>query len=109
MLMSRRRRRSSFYLGEEWRGGVLLATFALAVVGGLTTDHIGPGPIVAYEGAHQRKQTASRPVGPGLLAMLVVVGILTAVAIVRAPTQETTGSGSTATYEACVAAQRAPA
>lgn len=82
-----------FYLGEGWRGGVLLTTFLLAALLALATDTVGPAPIVgvvgaidAYSGGNElRDGFGPRPLGGGLVVMLAIVAMLMALALTRAP------------------------
>ena len=76
-----------FYLGEGWRGGVFLATFAIAVLGAFATDTIGPGWIIgivaavdAYHGARARDAGGRRGVTTAMWVMLTVVIALVTVA-----------------------------
>ena len=80
------------YLGEHWRGGVLIATFVLALVGAFATDTLGPGGLVAIIGAvdaYRGGKDANagsplRDVGRGLWILLAVVLALVAYALISA-------------------------
>lgn len=70
-----------FFVGENWRAGVFLATFLLGVLGAIITETLGPGFIIgiigafdAYQGAKLRNAGgAPRQVGLGVWVMLAVV------------------------------------
>ncbi len=79
-----------FYLGEGWRGGVLLASFIVLTVAAILTGTLGPGWIVgiigavdAFRGATSLNATGSRrEVGTGLWVLLAASIILAVVAVV---------------------------